>query len=104
LERGAAEETPTMMNGMGMDPETYQQAQRLREEREFLNSLKSPDIDRTMEAEARARNNGHEEIDPGRFAHAAVAVSYDSANDLSEEEDFGTEISRTLGEWEHRPR
>lgn len=101
-ERGGAEETPTMMNGMGMgmDAETYQQAQRLREEREFLDSLKSPDVDRGMDSEAllqgRGGSIGHADgHDPGRFADtAAVAVSYDSANDLSEEEDFGTEISR----------
>ncbi|KAG8999976.1 hypothetical protein FRB94_008824 [Tulasnella sp. JGI-2019a] len=105
-ERGGADETPTI-SGVGMNPETYQQAQRLREEREFLDSLKSPDIERSMEAEALSGNAYHNGLvgdnDPGRFANTALAVSYDSANDLSEEEDFGTEISRTLGDWENRP-
>jgi len=90
-ERGDTEETPTM-NGVAHSTLTINgDAQRLREEREFLDSLRSPDIDRTMEDQPSV--NGHDESD-GKF----------SDDSMSEEEDFGTEIQRTMDDWEHRPR
>lgn len=96
-EYGETEETPTVGNGIHNNNAHLtinQEAQRLRDERAFLDSLRSPDVDRSMEAENAATGQGGEEGDFGGRFTGALAVSYDSANDLSEEDDFGEELSR----------
>lgn len=90
------DETPTV-GGLGptTGPEELQRIQRMRDEREFLDSLKSPDLDgdsgkqNLIAVGQHAQTNGS-----SQQQYANMQVEYDSADDRSDEEDFGTEIQR----------
>ncbi|KAG8935451.1 hypothetical protein FRC01_000058 [Tulasnella sp. 417] len=106
------DETPTV-GGLGATtgPEEMQRIQRMRDEREFLESLKSPDLDgdsgkHNMIGNTIAGQHSHVNGN-NQQQYATVQVEYDSADDRSEEEDFGTEIQRPEGytaEWESGQR
>ena len=69
------DETPTVNGQNGFLAAEDPNLQRLREEREFLASLRSPDVD------AAAANGGN----PGKFAN--VSYDFDSAEEKSEDDE-----------------
>lgn len=96
------DETPTV-GGLAATtgPEDLQRIQRMRDEREFLDSLKSPDIDGDTGKQnliGNAAIGQHPQLNGNsQQQYANMQVDYDSADDRSEEEDFGTEIQRVSG-------
>ncbi|KAG8902461.1 Dicer-like protein 1 [Tulasnella sp. 403] len=67
--------------------ENMQHIQRMREERQFLDSLRSPDLEGEIDKHGPSIGSGIE----GRLAN--MTTDYDSADDKSEEEDFGNVIT-----------
>ncbi|KAG8956269.1 hypothetical protein FRC04_004346 [Tulasnella sp. 424] len=106
------DETPTV-GGLAATtgPEDLQRIQRMRDEREFLDSLKSPDIDGDPGKQNLIGNAAIGQLPQlngnSQQQYANMQVDYDSADDRSEEEDFGTEIQRPEGytaDWESGQR
>ncbi|KAG8973286.1 hypothetical protein FRB90_009973, partial [Tulasnella sp. 427] len=89
-----SDETPTVGGfGATAGQEELQRIQRMRVEREFLDSLKSPDIDGDRGKHSVIGNGYPQANDNAEQEY----IEYDSADDRSEEDDFGTEIQRPDG-------